>query len=84
MPVEDAFLNILFLKLHSSSQDDWSLRISQLNTSILQSTDTRYLKILTPYLKTMVAPVSLTYRFEIHSILESTIRNLLQTYKIIK
>ena len=77
-------LNILFVKLHSSSQGDWLMRISQLNTPILQSTDARYLDILTPYLKTMVAPISLTYRYEIHSILESIIRNLLQTYKIIK
>ena len=76
-PVEDAFLNILFLKVHSSSQDDWSLRISQLNTSLLQSIDASYFKILTPYLKTMVVPASLTYRYEIHSILESIIRNLL-------
>ena len=63
--LEDEFLNILFLKLHSSSQGDWSLRISQLNTSILHTTDARYLTILTPYLKTMVAPVSLTDRYEI-------------------
>ena len=82
-PVEDAFLNILFIKLHSSSQGDWSLKISQLNTSILHSIDTRYFKILTPYLKTMVAPVSLTSRYEMHIISQSIIRNLLQIYKMI-
>ena len=60
------------------------MRISQLNTPILQSINARYLEILTPYLKTMVVPVSLTYRYEIHSILERIIQNLLQTYKIIK
>ena len=81
--VEDAFLNIWFLKLHSLSQGDWSMRISQLNTSIYQSIDVGYFEILTPYIKTMVAPVSLTYRYEINSILESIIRNLLPTYKII-
>ena len=76
-PVEDVFSNILFLKLHSSSQGDWLMEISQLNNLILQSIHAWYVKTLTPYANTMVAPVSLTYRSESNSILKSIIRNLL-------
>ena len=66
--VENVFLNILFLKLHSLSQGDWLMRISQLNTLILQSIDAWYRRTLTTYPKSMLAPVSLSYRYESHSI----------------
>ena len=76
-PVEDVFLHILFLKLHSSSQGDWLMEISQLNNLILQSIQAWYVKTLTPYANTMAAPVCVTYRSESYSILKSIIRNLL-------
>ena len=59
------FKHFVFKK---SSQGEWLMKISQLRNLILQSIDAWYLKTLTSYPKIMVAPVSLTYRYESHSI----------------